>query len=47
MQMNVKNAFLNGKLEEEVLMHSPLGYTSKENKVCRLCKDLYGLNQAP
>jgi len=46
-QMDVKNTFFNGELEEEVYTRPPPGYTCQENKVCRLRKALYGLKQAP
>ncbi|CAL8990724.1 unnamed protein product, partial [Prunus brigantina] len=48
-QLDVKSAFLNGILKEEVYVEQPQGYVqeSKETKVYRLNKALYGLKQAP
>jgi hypothetical protein len=47
--MDVKLAFLNGDLKEEVYVHQPPEFVipGKEGKVLRLCKALYGLRQAP
>ena len=47
-QMDVKSAFLNGKLNEEIYMHQPEGFVNAEKprKVCRLKKSLYGLKQS-
>ncbi|KAF3649136.1 putative tyrosyl-DNA phosphodiesterase 2-like [Capsicum annuum] len=48
-QMDVKTAFLNRELEEEIYIEQPEGFVvpEKENKMCKLVKLLYGLKQAP
>ena len=46
-QMDVKNAFLNGDLSEEIYMQPPFGLFVESNKVCHLQCALYGLKQAP
>ena len=46
--VDVKTAFFNGNLDDEVYMIQPEGYTSEEfpYKVCRLQRSIYGLKQA-
>nr|GEV18958.1 retrovirus-related Pol polyprotein from transposon TNT 1-94 [Tanacetum cinerariifolium] len=48
-QMEVKSAFLNGKLKEEVYVKQTLDFESSTlpNHVCKLDKVLYGIKQAP
>ena len=47
-QMDVKSAFLNGELHEDIYMKQPEGFVDEINpsKVCRLKKSLYGLKQS-
>jgi hypothetical protein len=48
-QMDIKSAFLNGPIKEEVYVEQLLGFEDKEypNYVYKLHKALYGLKQAP
>ena len=47
-QMDVKTAFLNGCLKEELYMMQPKGFVDPKgaNKVCKLQQSIYGLVQA-
>nr|GFC26750.1 retrovirus-related Pol polyprotein from transposon TNT 1-94 [Tanacetum cinerariifolium] len=48
-QMDMKTAFLNGNLREEVYVNQPDGFVDADNPnhVYKLNKSLYGLKQAP
>jgi hypothetical protein len=48
-QMDVKSAFLNGVIQEEVYVRQPPGFESLKypDRVYKFSKALYGLKQAP
>ena len=45
--MDVKCAFLNGDISEDIYMYQPQWFVSNPYFVCRLKKSLYGIKQAP
>jgi hypothetical protein len=48
-QMDVKNIFLNGVIQEKVFVRQPPGFENLKypNRVYKFLKALYGLKQAP
>ena len=48
-QLDVKTAFFNGDLKENIYMSQPMEFKTagKENMICKLKKSLYGLKQSP
>jgi len=46
-QFDVKTAFLNGFLEEEIYTDQPEGFQDGTDRVCKLERSLYGLKQSP
>ena len=48
-QLDVKNAFLHGKIDQDIFMVQPQGFMDSQhpNYVCKLNRALYGLRQAP
>ena len=45
-QMDIKGAYLNGKIVEELYMKQPTGFEDRTVRVCRLRRRIYGLQQA-
>lgn len=45
-QIDIKTAFLNGKIEEDLFMMQPEGFDDQSGRVCKLLKGIYGLKQA-
>ncbi|CAI7825283.1 unnamed protein product, partial [Closterium sp. NIES-53] len=46
-QLDIKNAFLYGELQEDIYMDQPTGMEDGTDRKCKLLKALYGLKQSP
>jgi hypothetical protein len=46
-QIDIKTAFLNGKIDKDVYMQQAPGFVDGDGKVVKLGKSIYGLKQAP
>lgn len=46
-QFDVKSAFLNGNIDEDIYMQAPEGLSDTNGLVCKLNRSLYGLKQSP
>ena len=46
-QFDIKTAFFDGNLKEDIYMKQPEEFDDGTSRVCKLLKGLYGLNQAP
>ena len=44
--MDIKGAYLNGILKEDVYMKQPEGYSNDTERICKLLRTLYGLKQS-
>ncbi|CAI7773474.1 unnamed protein product [Closterium sp. NIES-54] len=47
MQLDMKNAFLQSKLDRVLYLYQPDYFNDRTGRVCKLLKSLYGLKQAP
>ena len=45
-QLDVKGAYLNGKLTQAIYMAQPVGFEDDSGQVCLLVKSIYSLKQA-